>query len=339
MSASRELWAAYRLRWKRRGLLLRAFRKRREIAAVADRSAVIRRGDILLFATLRNEAPRLPHFLAHYRRLGVAHFLLVDNASGDGTAELLADQPDVSLWRTAASYRASRFGLDWLTWLMLRHGAGHWCLTVDADEILVYPHFEARPLPELTGWLDAQGVPAMAAMMLELYPKGPVSAATWEPGTDPTEALPWFDPHGYDWTWQPRYRNVAIRGGPRRRVFFPDAPDLAPHLHKTPLVRWRRSYAFLSSTHILLPRHLNQGLDARLNRPTGVLLHTKFLPEVVEKSKEEKARREHFTHSERYDAYYDALIAGPDLWHPGSARYEGWRQLEALGLMTRGDWA
>ena len=338
MAASRELWTAYRLRWKRRGLLFRAFRRRREIAPVADRTAAIRPGGILLFATLRNEAPRLPHFLKHYRRIGVSHFLFVDNASSDGTAELLRDQPDVSLWHSAASYRASRFGLDWLTWLMLRHGHGHWCLTVDADEILIYPDWETRPLPELTGWLDAEGVPAMAAMMLELYPRGPVSAARWQPGTDPTDALQWFDPDGYDWTWQPRYRNVSIRGGPRRRLFFADAPEHAPHLHKTPLVRWRRRYAYLSSTHILLPRHLNQGLDARLNRPTGVLLHTKFLPAVVEKSTEEKARREHFTHAERYDAYYDAMIADPDLWYPGSERFDGWHQLEALGLLTRGDW-
>lgn len=338
MAVARELWAAYRLRWKRRRLLLRAYRKRREIAVAADRTSAIRPGDILLFAPLRNEAARLPHFLAHYRRLGVSHFLLVDNASSDGTAALLAEQPDVSFWQCGSSYRASRFGLDWLTWLMLRHAHGHWCLTVDADEILVYPDWETRPLPDLTGWLDANGVPAMAALMLELYPRGPVSAAAWEPGSDPTTALRWFDPEGYDWTFQSRYRNISVRGGPRRRLFFADAPDLAPHLHKTPLVRWRRSYAYLSSTHILLPRRLNRGFDARLNRPTGVLLHTKFLPQVVAKSKEEMARREHFTHADRYDAYYDAMSADPDLWDPGSARYEGWRQLETLGLMTRGNW-
>jgi glycosyltransferase involved in cell wall biosynthesis len=339
MATASELWAAYRLRWKRRGLLLRALRKRREIAQVADRTAAIRPGDILLFATLRNEATRLPHFLDHYRRLGVSHFLVVDNASIDGSAELLAAEPDVSLWRTAARYRASRFGLDWLTWLMLRHGSGHWCLTVDADELLIYPDWETRALPKLTGWLDAQGVPAMAALMLEPYPKGQVSAAAWQPGTDPMQVLQWFDAYGYDWTWQQRYGNISIRGGPRRRLFFAENPEHAPHLHKTPLVRWRRPYAYLSSTHILLPRRLNRGFDARLNRPTGVLLHTKFLPQVVEKAREEKARRQHFTHAGRYDAYYDAIIADPDLWYPGSERYEGWRQLEALGLMTRGDWA
>ena len=58
----------------------------------------------------------------------------MDNASTDGTAEYLADQPDVSLWSTAASYRRSTFGVDWMNWLCRRHAHGHWTLTVDPDE-------------------------------------------------------------------------------------------------------------------------------------------------------------------------------------------------------------
>ena len=338
MATGRELWLAYKLRIKRRRLLWRAFRKRRELSAVADRSAQIRPGDILAFATVRNEMARLPFFLDHYRKLGVDHFLVVDNASDDGTAEFLAGQPDVSLWRSAHSYRQSRFGMDWLTWLLFRHGHGHWCLTVDADEILVYPEHDTRPLAELTAWLDRRGVPMMAALMLDLYPQGPLSGASCPTGGDPAAALPWFDAHGYSWEWQPRFRNISIRGGVRKRAFFSDRPELGPHLHKTPLIRWRRAYAYASSPHIALPRRLNGGFDARRDLPTGVLLHSKFLEVVIDKSREEKQRRQHFTHSERYDRYYDEIIADPDLWHPGAVRYDGWKRLEELGLMTRGAW-
>ncbi|MFN3293421.1 MAG: glycosyltransferase family 2 protein, partial [Gemmobacter sp.] len=150
-------------------------------------------GMIRLFATVRNEAERLPFFLDHYRRLGVGHFLFVDNASTDGTVDLLAGQPDVSVWTTPHSYKRSRFGMDWLNWLLLRHGSGHWCLTVDADEILIYPHWETRPLPALTAWLDDHDVPALGALMLDLYPKGPLDQARHVPGQDPTEVLTWFD--------------------------------------------------------------------------------------------------------------------------------------------------
>ena len=38
------------------------------------------------------------------------------------------------------------------------------------------------------------------------------------------------------------------------------------------------------------------------------------------------------------DSYYDALMADPVLWHPGSARWAGWRDLVGRGLMASGGW-
>ena len=338
MSHRSELWTAIRLRVKRRYLLARAIRRRRHLTRLADHTKTIRPDDILLFCTIRNEFPRLAHFLAHYRRLGVRDFLIVDNGSTDGGVGFLRAQPDVSLWQTARSYRGSRFGMDWLNWLLMRYGSGHWCVTVDADELLIYPDHENRPLPDLTRWLDTRGVPMMAAMMLDMYPQGRLSEAECPPGNDPIAALGWFDPDGYTWEWQPRFRNISIRGGPRKRTFFADRPEDAPHLHKTPLIRWHWRYAYVSSTHIALPRRLNAGFDSRTEMPTGVLLHTKFLDQVIDKSREEKQRREHFTHAERYDGYYDRIIADPVLWSQSSAPFVDAASVERHGLMQRGAW-
>lgn len=337
MRLLREAVDAYRLRLKRRRALWRAFRSRNRLTIIRDGTGAIRPGMILCFGSVRNEALRLPHFLEHHRRLGVEHFLFVDNSSDDGSGDFLAGQPDVSIWMTQDSYRAARFGLDWVNWLLMRHGTGHWCLTLDADEVMIYPDWQARNLTDLTRWLDARGAEAMATMMLELYPKGPLSGASHHPGKDPVQTLPWFDPAGYDHTPMGRYGHVSIRGGVRKRMFFAEAPEQAPHLHKTPLIRWRRGFAYHSSTHIALPRHLNTAFG-RTDLPTGVLLHSKFLPNILSKSQEEKLRGEHFTHAERYDQYYSGVLADPDLWFEGSRRFEGWEQLEALGLLRRGEW-
>src|SRR5437763_5540659 len=43
----------------------------------------------LLVCCMRNELTRMPAFLAHYRRLGVKHFLVVDNQSTDGLQDYL----------------------------------------------------------------------------------------------------------------------------------------------------------------------------------------------------------------------------------------------------------
>ncbi len=334
-----DLLRAYRQRLRRRVLLARAIRKRRELASVVDRTVSIRPDTILCVMVVRNEAVRLPHFLAHHRALGVGHFLIVDNASTDGTPALLHDQPDVSLWRTEASYRRSRFGLDWQNWLLMRHGHGHWCLTLDADELLVYPHWPTRPLPALVEWLEGQGIAAFPEMMLDLYPEGRLSAQEYRPGDDPLQILRWFDPGNYIVQVQPGLRNLWIQGGVRARTLLAGVPRRGPTLNKIPLVKWHWRHAYLNSTHSLLPPRLNAVYDETGGeRISGVLLHTKFLHTVIERSAEERLRREHFTDPDRFAAYYAALEADPVLHCPASARYTGWRQLEALGLMSRGGW-
>ena len=330
---------AYRLRWRRRRLLWRSFRSRHQLRSLTDRTAAIAPGAILCFATVRNEVARLPHFVAHHRRLGVAQFLIVDNASDDGTREWLEAQPDVSLWATDASYKASRFGVDWLTWLMMRHGHGHWCLTLDADEVLIYPHWQTRDLRALTGWLDDNGRRAFPAMMLDLYPKGALADSPFRPGDDPLEVLCWFDHGNYTIARQEPLGNLWVQGGPRARLFFRDEPRRSPTLNKVPLVRWHWRYAYVNSTHQILPRGLNAVYDtAGGEAPSGLLLHTKFLPLAVERSAVEKLRGEHFANGTLYGGYYDAVAANPDLWSPASSRLTGWRGLEAMGLMSRGGW-
>lgn len=330
---------ALKLRKRRQLLLWRAWRKRAELRAIQDRTAQVAPDDVLCFLCARNEAARLPHFLRHHRALGVRHFLAVDNASSDGTADLLRAQPDVSLWHTDASYKASRFGMDWLTWLMLRHGSGHWCLTLDADELLIYPYWQTRPLPALTGWLDTQGRDSFGALTVDLYPQGPVSEGNLGPEDDPTDHLAWFDAGNYQVQVQPRMRNLWIQGGARARAFFAESPRRAPTLNKTPLVRWHWRYAYVNSTHTLLPPRLNQVYCTDGGELTsGIILHTKFLPGITERSAEEKARGEHFGNAAQYAAYYDHLTANPLLHTPASTRYTGWRQMEALGLMSRGGW-
>jgi hypothetical protein len=334
-----DLILAYRLRLRRRRLLARAVARRRQLRAVTDRTGAIGAEDILCLATMRNEMPRIGHFLAHHRRLGVDHFLIVDNDSNDGTRDHLAAQGDVSLWTTAHSYKRSRFGMDWLTWLMMRHGHGHWCLTLDADECLIYPYHETRPLPALCDWLDRQGRVSFGALMLDMYPKGRLSAQPRPDDGDPFRALCWFDAGNYSLRRKRDLQNLWFQGGPRARLFFASDPRRAPTMGKVPLVKWHWRYAYVSSTHSLLPRRLNHVYDSQGGELTsGVLLHSKFLATVVDRATEEKQRQEHFANSALYDAYYDALAADPDLWCPRSTRLTGWRQLESLGLMSRGGW-
>ena len=331
---------SYRMRLRRKRAKVRAFRKHFSLRPVSDRTVQIRPGDVLLFSTLRDEYVRLPYFLQYYRDLGIAHFLIVDNDSSDGGTEYLARQPDVSLWTTKASYKRSRFGVDWLNWLQSRHGHGHWTLVVDPDEFLVYPFCDTRPIRALTDWLDSSAVKSFGAMLLDMYPKGRLDAVPYRAGQDPMEIAAWFDPGNYMIAKNRLYGNLWIQGGPRARVFFADRPRKAPALNKTPLVRWDRRYAYDSSTHMLLPRGLNLTYDAwGGEKASGILLHAKFLDTFTAKAEEELRRGQHYSGSVEYKAYAAHVRENPELWCKWSEKYINWRQLEILGLMSKGNWA
>ncbi|WP_322891272.1 MULTISPECIES: glycosyltransferase family 2 protein [unclassified Yoonia] len=314
--------------------------KSRELRSVRNRTATIRDGDVLLFCTFRNEDQRLPYFLQYYRDLGVDHFLMVDNNSDDGGQDFIAAQPDVSLWHTKAGYGRSRHGVDWLTYLQGRYAHDHWALTVDVDEFFVYPFCDSRPIRALADWLDASEVRSFGALLLDMYPKGPVSAQPYRRGDDPFRIACWFDAGNYVMSRNPMLRNLWIQGGPRARMFFADKPRQAPALNKIPFVKWQRAYAYVSSTHMMLPRGLNLVYDQSGGEKTsGVLLHAKFIDTFSARASEEAARAEHYASGREYKSYEAHHGADPDFWCEWSERYVNWRQLEGLGLMSKGNWA
>ena len=334
------LISTYRLRLRRKYLLLRAFRRRRQLRPMTNRMASCPRQPILLFSTMRNERIRLPYFLDYYRKLGVDQFLLVDNGSDDGTREYLAEQADVSLWTTTAGYKQSRFGTDWMMHLLRRHGSENWCLTVDVDEFLVFPYCETRSLRALTDWLDSSGTRTFSAMLLDMYSKGAMHDQPYREGCNPFEIAQYFDSGNYVIHRNPGLGNLWIQGGPRARLYFADQPKQAPAMNKIPLVKWHPSYAYVSSTHMMLPRGLNLVYeDTGGEKPSGCLLHAKFLDTFAVKAEEELQRGQHYAESHEYRAYREGLTRERDLWCNWSEKYINWRQLEILGLMSKGNWA
>ena len=334
------LLASYRLRMQRRRLRLRARLRQGELTTLHDNTNSIRPHDILLVCCLRNERIRLPYFLEYYRKQGISHFLFIDNGSDDGSADYLQGQKDISVWHTTASYKRARFGIDWVNWLLRRYGHGHWCLTVDVDELFVYPFCDSRPLRALTDWLDTSGLRTFGSMMLDMYPKGRIDAHPYREGQDPLQIAAWFDAGNYTFKKNASLGNLWIQGGPRARAFFRDEPAAAPALNKIALVKWHRNYVYVSSTHMLLPRGLNLTYDeSGGEKASGCLLHTKFIDTLTSKAEEEMQRGEHFASSREYLAYREGLRTHPDLWSNWSEQYINWRQLEILGLMSKGNWA
>lgn len=310
----------------------------RDLRSIHDRTAAIRPGQVLLFAALRNEAIRLPSFLRHYRGLGVDHFLLVDNGSSDGFQSLVAEATDISTWYTDASYRDANYGMHWLNALLDRYGRGHWCLTCDLDEWLIYPNHDTRTLHELGAFLESEGRESFSCLMLDMYGDRAPAETRFDADDDPRLIAPWFDACGYV-----QQRGVLgetrTQGGPRRRLLYGDDPTSAPVLNKTPFVRWQRGFRYFLSMHQLVPSRLNSAHPEGFNAPTGCLLHFKYFSSLTDKIQEELDRKQHFDNAAEYRRYAERKLDQNGGFHcSATRRLEHWQQLVELGLMNRGRW-
>jgi hypothetical protein len=291
----------------------------------------------VLVCCARNEMPRMPAFLAHYRRLGVEHFMVLDNQSDDGLSDYLVAQPDCSVWVADGSYKASNFGMDWCNHLLATHGVGKWCVTVDPDELLVYPHCEQRGLRSLTDRMDAIRQPSLFTVLIDAYGKGTLSQTQMAGGVEPFELCPWFDRFNLTQRYDARTRSYWVQGGVRMRRFFADRPEQAPALNKVPLVRWRHGLRYVSSMHHLNDPTLNCTVMDRPEAVSGALFHFKYVNLLQQKASEEMVRKEHYAGSQEYKAYAEAgdvVLYDPEI----SVRYVDSGQLTGLGFMQAGTW-
>jgi len=317
-------------------------------------------GEILAFAKCRNERLRLPAFLKHYRGLGVDRFFIVDHDSSDGTTEYLIDQPDVHLFGTANRFSEARGGTAWLNALLSEFGIDRWCLTVDIDELFVYPGSEHASLHALTPYLDRHGYEALACVLLDLYPSGPLRECRYEAGDDLFAAAPCFDAGPYEKSPVHLCPGVLIRGGMRERVFYPEfrargvgakiydavldeVSHRVPFLRETPWLRARRRRNPPCLTKVPLirwdkksTRISNHWVSPKIVAPeTGALLHFKFLHDFHDRATQDATRGERYDGASEYQRYARRLREKPDLAlsYEGSTRFEGTSQLVHLGLI------
>jgi len=292
-----------------------------------ERETAVLEGSVLCFACVRNEALRLPYFLDYHRTLGVQRFHIVDNGSTDETRAFLLAQPDVYLFSADGSYAASMCGVRWMNALLTAFAPGHWALTLDADELLVYSRCETLPLQGLVDQLNRQGSDALPGFMLDIYAAGPIRAAQYKAGTPFLDTCSYFDVDTYH---ERTPQGLPSRGGPRHRLFWEgrEWPSRSPVLDKIPLVRWREGLHYEASTHRISGNIV-------LAEANCLLLHFKLFADFFESAAMEAMRKEHWDGAGQYAAYSNVLQDFPDLSAHffGSLRYESSEQLMAIGLL------
>lgn len=225
--------------------------------------------NVLLFCCLKNEVIRLPYFLEYYREKGIRHFFIIDNASTDGSGDYLKKQPDVHYFHTEMSYKGSSAGRIWMQELCDHYGTEKWCLTVDVDEMLVYPAVEAMSIPDLCAYLDLEDVRGLFCIFLDMYSDRRLSDTVYAPGEPFLDVCSYFETDSYVLTPGSNPPFLGVFGGPRGKSFLEGSGrSQGPMMKKVPLVKWHEGFSYIYSTH----SHRYIPLSAM----TGALLHFKF---------------------------------------------------------------
>lgn len=277
-----------------------------EMITPANRLEAARSAPVAVIACMRNEMFMLPAFLAHYRRLGVESFVIADNCSDDGTLEYLAEQSDVALFSVDTAYSSSRYGVAWQQALMANLRPGMWSLVADADELLVWQRERDETLPQLLAQPAFEEADAARIFMLDLYPQGSLSEATFASENPFAEAgftdiIPFLEtsygrgPYSDSSTWTSAVRHRLIPGS-RAELFVAQKMAL---LKYSPFMRLSAGLHYVSGCRPA-QRELLFG-------------HFKYNADFRRKAQAEVARRQHFNNAEEYRKYLALVSEGRDV--------------------------
>jgi len=252
------------------------------------RISAIKSSEGIVLCNVRDEAELLPHFLKHYREIGVKRFAFVDNGSTDQTLPFLLGQSDCDVFQFSGSFKNSRAGMIWKNLLILTYMSAKWFFSADADEHAVYDGWPGIGLDEFANRMSIKGRSAVTALMVDMYSDGPMAEARIESPRSPLETCPFFDGDGYEIMLPENWRaddffKLDARGGPMHRVF--GGSGKLGWLAKTPLILEPNIY--FHDPHTVLPVGLN------FTPMEIALLHFRFSASLIQKISHVLDHRQH----------------------------------------------
>ena len=288
--------------------------------------------EIRLFVIARNESLRLPFFLKYYFEKGVTRIFLIDNNSTDNTREIALDYPNVHVFKIDESFKNS---WNWMEFFLNRFGKDRWCLVVDIDELFSYPYAEIAPLDVLINYMELNKYDAIRSFLLDIYSDKPIIETGYKVNDNPLECCPYFDPNFYSgqvelfdkkkWKY---FSTTIYFGGMRERVFNKiTGSSRNYHLSKISLFKYTANIYLTGGMHAIN--------GANLTDITGVVFHSKYFQDFIERVMIEAKREVHHENAIEYKIYNEACLLEKNitLKNQESVHYQNSKQLVKLGMM------
>jgi len=234
---------------------------------------------------------------------------MVDNLSADEGPEYLQSLENINLWlyRTEDSYRDAAYGTRWVNQLLQKHCRGHYCFTVDIDELFLVDSRKCQTFHHMVDDMESVNANVVPVTLLDMYPKK--TNDDYQRGQDFLSHSPYFDDLNttYYEEWGSIYEKFAHKvGGVRKRVL-----GTTVCIHKFPFFKYdfyplevAPGYHFFQADG----KTIRQSRAIRLYGQPGVLLHFKFIkPGFYEFVEQRISNNQDWQDSAEYRSYLQVL--------------------------------
>ncbi len=266
--------------------------------------------ECIAVSLIRNGEEYINTYLAHYRSLGIKHFIFVDNGSDDNSVKMLSNQPDVTLYTTSLEF--SHYEAEMRRIIIEHHCRGKWVLCMDIDELFDFPLSDKIDLSGFLQYQYEKGYTAVTAHMVDMFgDENTYKSNLYSINENLKELYPLYDIskvqkedyfknwHGYNCYNEIASKNVICSyGGIRNHHFKPSS-------HK--IMNLKHPLLFIDDRidPFLNPHFSNK---VKISEVSCILRHYKFTKSLKKRiNKFFEYKSDNIYHNEEYKAYYKVL--------------------------------
>ena len=274
--------------------------------------------DVVVICIVKNDLLRMKIFMDHYRNMSVKKFVIIDNMSDDGTYEFLKEQPDVNLYVCKTPYSTVKREA-WVNRIIAYYGINRWYLCVDSDELFVYPNMENINIKE---FISQQKTKRIRSIMLDMYSNEGIWKKNHIDKDDIRRKYCYFDSDSYKERANIKFELIV--GGPRTRVFSKNKNEFTGIMVKHPLFYFQKG-DIQAHSHYQFPYKYNFNIECKT-----ALLHYKFLPNDLNKYKQEYESGNYANGSKEYKIYISSYNENPN----ETFMYEGSKEFKDSSTLS-----
>ena len=266
---------------------------------------------ITLICVFRDEELLIPHFIDHYEKMGVSHFIFINNLSIDKSNEKIFTYctKDFRIVEQSGNYSEANFGVDWATEELDLFCKNTWCGVVDMDEFILlqndsgFNHLQQQMLNSESNVCEF--------ILCEFYPKS--FPRNIEP-FNPFEHSNYYDNFLNPKSFSTRlYANnnkgsFGIWGGVRRRIFSEPKQPLWTYCLNKKLFYYYDFYDhcklsagmhWMENKNETTPNKIIKYLDSK-----KMVAHFKFIqPNIIDFFKKRVERKQDWNQGVEYKSY------------------------------------